>query len=538
MNFVGNDSSYSVILVPENSGTTTVSAGTPTGFTTPGQSQNSLSVNVSAAGFNTPVTTTVGQWLETSQTVTFTSELGVNTGGSEIFITSNDPTKLLLSNDPSAQGTQEINVNIGANVSANSISFYVQALVSTGSVTYTVSDPGDGFTPVTGTINFTPSGFVIGPPNGPGTSTFIDSSTLIGPSAVNIYPAQLTAGGAYVGVGMLAGGLSVTVNVSNNNTSAGTIPAATIIGGETVGGILNADDYFTPNTVATAQTALLTVITPSSPAGFMTPTSDTTLTVDVFPPGMILSDTGSLGQNLQMQATITLETGVVAPANGLPISVSTSSPNLLISSSATTAGTQTATLTIPANGNSVTYWLQAVCTTGSCASQFQPGTNTSATYTASANGFSSATHTINFMPSGVAISNGQAIPGTTNGNTVTVTLASGSPVTFDVLTVQLCASITATCTTLNGVDSNSSANPNQYLAPQVGNLTVGLTVGSVGGTVSTPVTITPGTGGVQISYTPTSKETGGTIKVGSVSPTGEGLIVAAGGAKTLTVNVQ
>ena len=295
-------------------------------------------------------------------------------GWSEIFITSNDTSKLLVSNDPGAQGSQEININIGANVSTNSISFYVQALVSSGSATYTVSDPGDGFTPVTGTITFTPSGFVIGPPNGPGTSTFIDSSTLIGPSVVNIYPAQLSSTGAFIGVGTLAGGLSVTVNVNNNNTSAGTIPAATIIGGETVGGTLNADDYFTPNTVATAQTALLTVLVPSSPAGFITPTSDTTLTANVFPPGMILSDTGSLGQNLQMQATITLETGVVASSNGLPVNVSTSSANLLISTSATTAGTQTATLTIPAGLNSVTYWLQAVCTTGSCASQFQPGT--------------------------------------------------------------------------------------------------------------------------------------------------------------------
>ncbi len=175
--FTGNVASQAVTFVPENTGTTTVTVGVPSGFTTPGQSQNQLGVSVLSAGINTPTSTSVGQWLETTQQVTFTSPLS----GSLITITSNDPTKLLLSTSQFSAGSQTINVQIPFVGSSSSISFFVQGLVSTGSTTYTVSDPGDGFGSVNGTVTFTPSGFVIGPPDGPGSSTssMRDSSSAI-----------------------------------------------------------------------------------------------------------------------------------------------------------------------------------------------------------------------------------------------------------------------------------------------------------------------------------------------------------------------
>ena len=304
-------------------------------------------------------------------------------------------------------------------------------------------------------------------------------------------------------------------------------------GGQIIGPPTNDDDTFVPNAVSSNTTTTLTVQTPTSPAGFLTPTTDTSLVVNVFAPGMLLTDAGSVGQNLEVEGTITLETP--APASGVNVTLTSTSGTLLVSSDATgtTAGSQTATVFVSAGNTQATYWLQGVClsTTAPCASSFANGTT--ASYTATASGFQSRTNTITFMPSGIVISNPSGgAAGTAFGQIETnVTLSSGSQIDLTVWVGELCLSsnFTSPCNGPNSFDSTD--NPIQTLAPQAGALTVNLTTtGSVGGTPAASVTVQPGTSGAFANYQPTSQGSGGRVAISPTNPsfTSIGMAVAAG----------
>jgi hypothetical protein len=138
-------------------GVTNVTAGTPSGFKTPATA-GSLEIDVNQSGLLL-ADDTVGNNLETPETVTFN---GIAPGGLTILITSNDPSKLLLSKSPTAAGSASITLTMPTAGSHSPI-FYAQGVSDTGTATYTAA--ANGFTSGTGTITLTRSGIVLAGPS-------------------------------------------------------------------------------------------------------------------------------------------------------------------------------------------------------------------------------------------------------------------------------------------------------------------------------------------------------------------------------------
>ncbi len=499
--FTGNDTSYTVTLQPNNFGSTTVTAAVPTGFSTPGQSQNQLAVSVSATGISSPSAMTIGSNLETSMQVGF---VGSVQGGTTVTVTSNDPTHLKFSLDPTVAGSTSINVMIPYGVTQTNLTptFYVQGFASTGSATYSVSDPIDGLNTVTGTVNFAPSGFVVASSGGVGQPLTTNAVGVgLGLAGLTVYPGVLDSSFHYTGNNQLiAGGVSVTVNLNSSATGVGTYGPVTLTGGSA-----SASSNLT---ILSPGTATITVQTPTSPSGFTTPLANngidpTSIALTVQGLGVqFLSPPTILGQNLEVGGTLQLQS---APSSDVVLTVSTTNPNLLISSSFNTVGSSSAQITVPAGQTTATYWLQGFNLSAGT------GANTgSASYAASAPGYSTANSTINFVPSAVAITNVTNAPpippaGSISGDTASISLTgylaqSVGPVQLGVVTVPLNSD--GSYDTVNG--------PIEYVSPSLGAVTVNLTnqVSSIGTLSTTSVTIPIANAGNYVTFTPTATGTG------------------------------
>jgi hypothetical protein len=362
-------------------GTATLTAVVPAGFSTPANSGNVLAASVTPAGL-VPGNASVGKGLETNTNVVLN---GVATGGScssggglTVTISSNNASLLLLAASPTAAGQQSIQlcVNGGLNHTQD---FYVYGLASSGTVTFTASAPGFGS--ANGTVTLTPSGFVVAGPFGLGAPSF-PTSTLQPPSTITVYSAQLDGSLNYVGAQPVAGTASVGVTVTSGTTSVGTITTPTV---NIAGGSFSATTQFQPLAAGTS------VISVSVPFGFSSPAQDATVTADVSLPSFAVTGGVSIGNNLQLQATVVI--GQPAGMGGQQVTLTSNNPSQLkLSSTATGTGQTTITVTIPSGSNNTTFYLQAF------------GSPASTTYTASATGFTPRTGTIQVTASAVVIS--------------------------------------------------------------------------------------------------------------------------------------
>jgi hypothetical protein len=193
-----------------------------------------------------------------------------------ITITSGDPTKVLLSNSPSAAGFASIPVAVGSGNGLNGVgfpTFYVQALQPAGSVVLTASVPS-GWASGTITVNLTPSGFVLIGPNGTGQdfgtvceSTSCSSTSLM-VQAMQLNPSTLAPQTAEA----VAGGSTVNVPIGDSVPAFGTISGspAVIAGGASSNLIV-----FQPVSTGTTQLSVTT------PGGFSTPSTGSSLNVTV-----------------------------------------------------------------------------------------------------------------------------------------------------------------------------------------------------------------------------------------------------------------
>src|SRR5205814_1314506 len=116
-------------------------------------------------------------------------------GGLLITLTSDDPSRLLLSPGPDAAGSASISVKVGAQRRVSS-EFYVQGLANSGAVTYTAS--ADGYGKATGTVTLARSGIVIAGPAKFGNPLVTNSG--IWPSVISVYSAQLDSSGKFSAV--------------------------------------------------------------------------------------------------------------------------------------------------------------------------------------------------------------------------------------------------------------------------------------------------------------------------------------------------
>jgi len=451
--FNGGDSSNTTQFSAVSSGSTTLTAGVPSGFSKPA-SGNTLNTTVNPAGL-VPANVTVGNNLEANANVVLN---GVAPPvGLQVTLTSNSPNKLLLSTTPTGAGMASISVTVPGGFSV-SPDFYVYGLGTSGTVNYTASAPGFGST--TGAVTLAPSAIVISGPFGLGTTSFT-TTTGAGNTDITISSALLNSSLNYVSPQAIAGGTSVSVNVLSSNQAVGTITTSPLT---IAGGSATATTQFDPIGAGS------TTLSPSAPSGFSLPAIYGSITATVITAGMSVND-DTIGQNLQDGGSLSL--GQPAPAGGATVTLTSNSPSLLLlSNTATGAGSASITLNIPAGGTHATYYLQALASSGT------------ATYTATAAAYRSRTGTITLAPSGVVLEGpyGFGVP-------FPFTASVGSTTPISVYTAAL------------DITSNNGLLATQALRPGV-SVTVNLSDSKPGvGTVTSPVTIAGGTDHSDTTFT-------------------------------------
>lgn len=315
----------------------------------------------------------VGRNLQTSGTITLPER--APEAGLEITLTSDDPSLLLLSRSPETAGAASIKLPVRAHF-LDSPEFWVHARADKGSATYTATIAGS---PVgKGKVTLFPSGIlIVGPFKAP---RFI-TTTGGAPSRITLYSVRLDSNLAYAEQQLVAGGLSVKVDITNSNSSVG-VPISSQLTFDP--GVPNVSVEFKPRSPGETTLAL------KMPDGFSMPTQYRAVTADVRAPGLALTDQVTVGQNLQVGGVAGL--GEAAPEKGVEVTVTSDDPSrLLLSASGKEAGAKSVKLKIPAGQVNARYFLQALSRSGEV------------TYTASAPGFVSRTAKVVLAPSGVVI---------------------------------------------------------------------------------------------------------------------------------------
>jgi len=477
--FNGPNDTLAATFTAVSPGGTTLTITPPSGFTTP-NSNASVQVQVNPTTLSIHQTDlTVGQNLQTSAFVTLAGT--APPGGLTVTITSNDPSKLLLSTDPTAAGSASIQLPVSPG-GHQTLNFFVQALANNGTATYTASAPNFGS--ATQTVSFGPSGFVLASPFGLGADFFTTTGAANPP--ITVSSGLLDSSNNFVTAQSLRGGTSASVPVTSASTTVGTITVSPVT---ISGGSSNNTTAFHP--VANGSTQLAAGV----PNGFATPANARTLTATVSTPGIFITDGASIGQNLEFAGQLTL--GQPAPPGGLVVTLqSADASRLILSSSATTAGSGTLNITVPEGTSTAQYFLQAL------------GNSGTVTYSASAPGYNSKTATVSLTPSGLTLNS-------PSGRNFSTTVGAGATAFF-LSTAQL--------------DPGGSGNA-IGTQPLRGGLSLNVILTSSNtavGTIQSPITIPAGTDTVTPTFTPVAA---GNLTVNVQQPANIGLSTQA------TVNV-
>ncbi len=329
-------------------GSYTVTA-TATGITTP--ASFSLTNNVQPTLLMPPVS--VGANLEVPVTVGLNAPAASNL---TVTITSPDSSKVLLSLDPTLVGTgnggtSSVPITIYQGTDGNAFArVYVQSLdVPTGAtpdtIQLTVTAPG--YAPLPVTVTLTPSALVLNGGNGYGQNFSTQTQSV--PLTVAAYglDSSLNIAGSPQ---MIRGGLNPSVNVSSGDTTIGTISGtAALAGGNPYASGLS----FQPGNVGS------TLLTVTQPSGFSTPASGDHLTATVGQPQILLTP---MTVGYQMQVTGQGQLSDPAPTGGLVVTIKSDTPGtVLLSTSATLAGSSSITVTVPAGTTALpTFYVQGV----------------------------------------------------------------------------------------------------------------------------------------------------------------------------------
>ena len=386
----GAATSSIVTFQPKAAGTTLLSIAQPGGYSTPITGTQltatviapTITLNPILAGFNQQALG-IGR-------LTQASAKPLN-----VTITSSDSTKVLLSTNPTTVGSSSIGLQLAAG--ATTLTFYVQALASSGPVTLTAS--ASGYSSGTGNVGLLGSAFVFGTANGVAGNF---STTTISPATgLTVALWQLDSSSRPLSPAQLRPGSSASVAVVSGTPSTGTITGSPALFNS--GDSSNSNLAFQP--AQSCNAPCTTVLSVTQPAGFSTPASGGQLTVTVNQPSLsLLMVTPTVGGNLEAPGAGSLD--APAPSN-LPVTITSDNPNVLLSNcqqilgctgtAATDVGSQSILVVVPlGNGvNSVgfpNYYVQALANSGT------------ATLTASAPGFNPGFITVTLAPAALVIS--------------------------------------------------------------------------------------------------------------------------------------
>ncbi len=386
VSFTGNGNNYGpeFTFTPLAEGSTVLTVAQPTGWQTP-SNWASLTVNVSAPSmslFQTPFR--VGRDLQFPTTLRLAA--AAPTGGTTATITSQSPS-LLLSTVRAAAGSSSITLDIQQG-QTQSAAFYVQSLSDSGTATITFSAPR--FATGSFDVTLVPSTVTLGTQtqvvNNVSLTTLSGSSTF----AVRTWP--LFSGTdlrIYNNFGPLElrGGLSVPIGISNSDPTVGgvTTPLPIQVAGGTTSPLGASLFTFLPATAGT------TVLTPVQPPGFVNSTGYTGLTVTVTAPTITIATNNlrRIGSQLQRQMSISLQTP--APSGGLTVTLTSGNPNLLLSTSNSTIGSNSIAVSIPQGSSSGgAFYIQGLASSGQ------------ATVVATAPGYQTRNEVFELVPSAIA----------------------------------------------------------------------------------------------------------------------------------------
>jgi hypothetical protein len=210
-----------------------------------------------------------------------------------------------------------------------------------------------------------------------------------------------------------------------------------------------------------------TLLSAAGPAGFTVPAQNASLTATVISSALSVADV-VVGRNLQQITTVFL--GGVAPAGGVPVTLTSGNPSLVqLAAGATDPGAASITITIPEGMGMAYFYVRALADSGTVS------------FTATASAYLGDTATATLAPSGV-IAVG-------NYNTIQYVFMTGD---FSPMTVRTCLLDPATHTFVQ----------EQELAGGL-SLAVALTNDDPSvGAIATPVTITGGTDRAEAPFSP------------------------------------
>ena len=457
----GESSAISSFAASGVTGATTITAVAPAGFTTPAGGKNALAVTSVTSGM-TAENLTIGKNLQTSTRINLDSPVPGDPQDPNAFvfitITSNDPSKVIFSNLEGKQGSGSIQLKVPAGFNRTP-PFYVQALASAGSVTYSAT--GNGYGSALGTVTLSPSGFVLISPTGRGTNFTV--TTGAANQVLTVSSARLDAGLNFVEYQNVRGEFGVNIQVLSDSTVAGVITQSPI---NITGAAGSATTQFDPQAPGGS------AITITTPAGFSTPTQGSGVAVIVKTPSMSMSNSLVVGKNLQGFATVFL--GEAAPAGGLNVTLTSQSAQLTMSSAQEVVGTPQFILHINEGFTAGTFMVQVFGDTGTA------GINLTAP------GYTPANATVTMGPSGVIISSVLGF-----GTSVTTSLASGIKQPITIYTALL--------------DSQTHAFLSTQPLAAGQNLVVTLSNGTPSvGTFPATATIAGGTGSATALFSPTA----------------------------------
>jgi hypothetical protein len=279
----GGSASESLHLRLLSAGAATLSAIAPHGFSNPAQFAK-IAVTVTKPGIGITDDIAIGHNLEAHGTLTLGEVAPAE--GVVVTLASSDPAKLLLSRSPTEPGSERIKLEVPGGGFHGS--YYLHALTGAGTVTYKATAPG--FRDREATVALTPSGLVIGGPQGPpdeaellskeiaeGPHGFVTSMSVREPTMVSAYTVQLdptTHRGADLTVQAVRPGVSIRVALTNSNPLAGKLQNTDLT---IAPGVSSAVTRFVP------QSAGVTQVSVATPTGYTQARNSTSLTITVKP---------------------------------------------------------------------------------------------------------------------------------------------------------------------------------------------------------------------------------------------------------------
>ncbi len=256
----GGNSQATTMFQPVSAGTSTITLGTPVGFSTP-SNYNSITATVTAPGIGVGNVET-GLHLQTSMYL-YLPQTPPNP--LTVTVTSNGPQIAVLSKDGTVVGGTTLTFT---NVTTTNVgTIYIQGQ-SLGATTLTVSAPG--YTNGNGNITIDPSGFGIV------SASDFSTSTTSNPTTLTVYPVSLTPGTLSLinyGFSLAPGFGNISVPVVSGTPRVGTITTSPLV--FTPGGQAYQQTNFQPLAVGSS------VLSVQAPSGFSTPTQYQQVTATV-----------------------------------------------------------------------------------------------------------------------------------------------------------------------------------------------------------------------------------------------------------------